>query len=184
MANQRITELTELAVEPAVDDVLPLVDLDVLTTKKIKWQTLKLFIPRYIYKSADETVNNSTVLQNDNHLVIPVLATEVIAFELFLYASAPSNVPDFKCGWTVPAGCTMYWNKVTYAAVGGSNLVFTESTTDTDGLDNGVSSCRYYGVIFVGANSGNVQFQWAQNTATAVDVILKKGSNLLFWKLA
>lgn len=223
MPDTKISALNELAVEPAVDDLIPVVDTSAVETKKFKWQTLKALFPthalataandflvasgsgawvkktlaevlailgvpatgaiNYVYKSADETVNNSTALQNDDHLVIPVAANEVIGFELFCYASAPSTTPDFKCGWSVPAGCSMIWTKYSYTGVTASNLAMNESATDATGLDNGTTGFRYYGVIFSGANAGSVQFQWAQNTATVADVTLKKGSNIIYWKL-
>jgi hypothetical protein len=41
MADTKINALTELAAEPATDDVFPFVDTSVTTTKKITWATIK-----------------------------------------------------------------------------------------------------------------------------------------------
>jgi hypothetical protein len=41
MADTKISALTELAAEPATDDVFPFVDTSVTTTKKITWATIK-----------------------------------------------------------------------------------------------------------------------------------------------
>src|SRR5207253_11445727 len=51
----------------------------------------------YIAKTADETVTSSTTLQNDDHLVLPVVASAVYTFALDLYMTESTDfVGDFK----------------------------------------------------------------------------------------
>ena len=57
--------------------------------------------PTTVYKTADETVNNSTTLQDDDHISLSVLANEVWAFHMVLHSSSDAT-PDIKVGWSVP----------------------------------------------------------------------------------
>ena len=58
---------------------------------------------KVIRKSADETVNNSTTLQDDDELLFPIAANEVWYFEFFLLiqSSADMEVADWK--WAISA---------------------------------------------------------------------------------
>ena len=60
-----------------------------------------------VRKTADETVNNSTTLQNDDHLQLALAANDIYLVELFLLQQSPSLNSDFKCGWSYPAACTI-----------------------------------------------------------------------------
>src|SRR5262245_12791739 len=54
-------------------------------------------------KTSDETVNNSTTLQNDDNLLLAVTANEIWQFKLcILYNS--STAADFKMAFTFPSG--------------------------------------------------------------------------------
>src|SRR5262245_10037005 len=56
-------------------------------------------------KAADETVNNSSVLQNDDDFLFSVLANEKYAVQLVLNVNSGAT-PDWKANWTKPAGAT------------------------------------------------------------------------------
>ena len=153
-------------------------------------------LPVIVVKSANETVNNSAVLQDDNHLVFAMAANTNYFFELNLLITGLSNTPDCKIGWTVPAACTMLWG-TTGPASSGSNLngwqiqstgttvvaISTESTTVAFGLSAVTSGHTFWGIVRNGANAGNLQLQWAQNTQTAEDVVFLKDSFLRITKL-
>ena len=51
-----------------------------------------------VRKTADETVNNSNALQNDNHLLLALAANEVWQVELTLLLLSTSTTPDFLFG--------------------------------------------------------------------------------------
>ena len=133
------------------------------------------------YKTGDESVTSSTTLQNDDLLVLPVVAAGRYIVECyFTYTGAADPGGGLKMGWTGPSGSTMRWatygtnqgTLTTYdvvsQALGGGRVVATNSGTEM--------SCHPYGVLNVGGTSGNLQLQWAQGTSNATPTILKAGS--------
>jgi len=131
-----------------------------------------------VAKSADETVNNSAVLQNDDELKLTVGANEVWVFSLYIphYATA---TPDFKMGFTIPAGATFRWN-----TGAGGTWVWKESDTvavaGSDALPE--RGCFVTGYIDTAGTAGTLQFTWAQNTATAVNTIVRAGSAVVAYQ--
>ena len=136
--------------------------------------------PTTVYKTADETVNNSTTLQDDDHISLSVLANEVWAFHMVLHSSSDAT-PDIKVGWSVPSGTTMSWRL--HSSTGTAN---DESDTDqVSGSGVGVTmQDTYGGTIIVGGTAGTVQMRWAQKVAHASDAKILKGSYLIAWKLS
>lgn len=130
-------------------------------------------------KTANETVNNSAALQNDNELFVAAEAGATYDFTLFgMYTSG--TTPDLKVGWTVPSGTTMRWGASYYDTA--SALALTSNLTESSTLACGGTTFNQSfiatGVIVVGSTAGLVQMQWAQNTANASDTILYVGSYL------
>ncbi len=176
MADLKITQLTALTT-PDVADLLPIVD-DVAGTPITKKITLaSIGIPKIVYKSADETVNGSDVMQDDDHLVLPVLANEVWAFRAVWLVSSGST-PDFKYQFTYPSGATIswfdaHWNDDRYDA--------DVTNANTSG---GKDVITLTGTIFISSTPGNIQLQWAQNTSNASDTKVLKGSHIIAHRLA
>lgn len=135
--------------------------------------------PVYVRKASDETVNNSNTLQDDDALVFAIAANGVYWVEVFLILSATTSVPDFLFGWTVPASCTMLWGGLSeQVALGGfgpagtsgtPTSLKTESTTLAIASVNGTIGASLGGIVTNSTNAGNLQLQWAQNTANASD---------------
>jgi len=138
-----------------------------------------------IVKPADEIVNNSSTLQDDNDLTFAVNANKT--YMLFLMMIVNSNVtPDFKYAWTVPSGATII-KGVDFAIYFRGEAVSGDFATDaTVATTIGtVGSNRLYGFIFmaeVGATPGNITLQWAQDVANASDTIMLQGSTVLVWQ--
>lgn len=63
MADKKISDLTDLAVTPAIDDVLPIVDTSATTTKKITWSNLQGFLDHDLLTGfiANEHINHTGV---------------------------------------------------------------------------------------------------------------------------
>lgn len=145
------------------------------------------------YKTADESVNNSTVLQNDDHLSFAIAASEVWAFSMFLYFTIASGDPGMKFAFTVPASCTGWYHLVgnhatsidglntTSGQMGHASIATSRSWAMT-GITDHLAVIR--GVIINGANAGTIQFQWAQNTGVASNLTLKLGSYMDLKRLA
>ena len=138
-----------------------------------------------IVKTADETVNNSTTLQNDNHLLFALVANTTYEVDLVLLHNSTSTTPDFKLGWTVPSGCVMFWASVTSNAWGsfGGTALSGAGDTKTAGSISGTGGAIFKALVRNGANAGNIQLRWAQNTADASDSKLLKHSHLIIRNL-
>ena len=156
--------------------------------------------PTVVRKTADEIVNNSTTLQNDDHLFIALGANEVWLIEVVLLIESASATSDFQCGWAYPTGCSIKWGAVsahkdglevsdwTTAQSGYPgytvNALFTETSARTSPGMVGIYGIIFKAIVINGATAGNVNFQWAQSTATAEDTKVLTNSYLIAHKLA
>lgn len=143
-----------------------------------------------VRKTLDENVNNSAVLQDDNHLSFPVENGKSYAFDLHLFFNTTNAAIDAKIGLTHPAG-TMVWGltgidvaaaslstgdvrmQTRAPAVSGDNLAVGVTAAST----NSCTHAHVYGT-FVATATGTVRLQWAQVTATATNLTLQAGSYL------
>lgn len=147
--------------------------------------------PGRVVKTADETVNNSAVLQDDDHLFFPVEANESWYVEVTALMTAVSATADYLIGWSGPAGATATWSHDSGAnsawvnvAVGGTpNTMKTLSDTVTVGALAGTFGTRFSGVFNSSATAGTIKFRWAQNTQTAENSKILLGSNLRLTRL-
>lgn len=144
-----------------------------------------------IKKTADEVILNSITFQDDNDFVFAMLANTVYFFEMSLMMTSAAAAADFKFQWVLPAGATVNWDpNWVNGATNKWETIATASTPNnldtgiisTAGVATGIVGLRLKGFIVNGANAGNAQFQWAQNTAdaTAPGNTIKKGSVLAY----
>lgn len=144
-------------------------------------------VPTMVYKSANEIVNSSTTLQDDDALFLPLAANEVWAFTLFLLYDSDAAA-DIKFAFTVPSGATLHarrlWYSYDYATILEGNYAAGDESPAGAPASGTPISLRSRGVVINGANAGNLQLQWAQRVNTAVDTIVKKGSWLKATRLA
>lgn len=61
-----------------------------------------------IRKTSDETVNNSTTLQNDDALLLAMAANETWFFTVYI-TNNTSTTANIKFAFTVPTGATLNW---------------------------------------------------------------------------
>lgn len=127
-----------------------------------------------VRKTADETVNNSTVLQNDDELLMPMAANEKWLISLYIIMSGHA-ASDFKVTFTTPVAATGY-----YCMAGQGHNIYAFAAPRTVNL---AGTNTYYfdftAVVINGVNAGNLQFQWCQNTAVAEDTKVLLNSVLL-----
>lgn len=140
-----------------------------------------------VVKTADETVNNSNTLQNDDHLFFPIEASEIWFFKLALFVTGLSTTADLKINWSLPSGATIMW-LAEASGLGVSTAASPQAVISTAnsalGTANNTSLQQLVGLITNSTTAGTAQFQWAQNTATAEDTKLLKGSQLRIWRQA
>lgn len=144
-------------------------------------------------KTANETINNNNVLQNDDALVVAVTATtKYLVRAMIMYDSA--TAADIQFSFVGPASATMSWttNALGTTAAGGTGNITVAASVIGDagvlpagGAGVGVQlMANIQGILNVGATAGTLQFRWAQNTADVSDTIVRANSHLYLKRIA
>jgi len=131
-----------------------------------------------VCKAADETVNNSNVLQDDDELLFAMAANEVWEFEVMLrYISTAAA--DIQLKITVPAAAA---HSGFIAGITGAASVVNWANypgpVSLDGAGAPTYAALIKGLVINGANAGNVTLQWAQGAAEVSDTKVLAGSML------
>jgi hypothetical protein len=126
----------------------------------------------------DQTINNTATMQSDTVLTWPVLASTAYTGDVYFTYSSDATA-DFKVGWSCPAGASMRWT-VTGIDTAGAFLStgWTLNTTAVQALGGAAvipPMCQIH-FVFTAGSAGNLVLQWAQNTATATDTVMRNGS--------
>lgn len=155
--------------------------------------TNNLFRDSFVLKTADETVNTSAALQNDDVLVLPVAASSKYLVDAFIIYDS-NTTADFKCAWVGPSGATMNWTvnglAVASTAVSGSVVLANAAIADAGAQSIGGAGAgtqvvaHIAGILTVSTTAGTLQFRWAQATSDASDTKVIAGSYLRLIKVA
>jgi len=136
--------------------------------------------PLYIRKTLDETLSNSTTLQDDDELFLS-FDTQVYDFEAVVYYGAGTGA-DFKIAWTFPSATLDYHVSGldnSASPVAGQVVSLGEASGTSKSYGGlGVSSIRFAwfrGTLNV-ASAGTLRCQWAQNSAVVENTVVKAGS--------
>ena len=133
------------------------------------------------YKTANETVNNSSTLQNDDHLVLAIPAGTVYACHLhFMFTTG--TTPNMKIEFSVPSGGALYSGTVLAGNTGsGVQHVAVTSGTMAVAFQGHASDTQGFDLWFLSScpNAGNLQLRWAQNTANASNSVIHAGGWLV-----
>ena len=140
------------------------------------------------FKSADETVNNSTTLQNDDHLSFSVGTTDVWALNICLVCTdSTGTTADIKVAFTLPASGVMALGGVhsnAAATIVLDRWITSGTAVDLSTTNTGANVYLISGTYAGGGTAGTFQTQWAQNTLTVTDTKVLKGSYIAGVKLA
>lgn len=137
-------------------------------------------LPQIKTKKADQTVNNSTTLVDDDTIKQTIQGKETWKFHLMLFVDSGAT-PDWKIGITAPSGATGYW-EVMGSLADAITDVSTPGTTNLAMTGNPIK-VEISGVIINGVNRGDIQLQWAQNTADLSNTDVLAGSHGEFIKI-
>ena len=129
--------------------------------------------PLFVVKAADETINNSITMQDDDELKATLKIDQIYMFRLVLFYISNSTA-DFKLEFTAPAGATGGY----VDEAGKVNDMLAFGTDIFSSVGSGEALSIYYGRVVMGATAGDLQLRWAQNTATVVDTKVLAGSTL------
>jgi hypothetical protein len=146
-----------------------------------------------IRKNADSAaVNNSVALVNDADFVVALPTAGTFGWRQVSFYDC-SVTADFKCTYTFPAGVSLRWggNGLANNAAANPGDVFVptvnaSATTQAWG-GNGAGSVMMLiieGEVTMGGTAGNMQFQYAQNTLDATNLIHRARSRLQVWRVA
>ncbi|MBI2049324.1 hypothetical protein HYT32_00190, partial [Candidatus Roizmanbacteria bacterium] len=142
-----------------------------------------------IVKSADESVANST-MQDDNELLFAVGTSETWAIDSNLvYTTGGSSSPDIKVAVNGPASSTCVYGVMSHAVATATNQNFGEiSTCDTAvalaTTATGERQVFIKGSVVTAGSTGNIAIRWAQNTSNATATVVETGSYLLGFKVS
>lgn len=137
--------------------------------------------PEVVVKPSSETVNDSTVLQNDDHLKLTVANNDMWLFFMCLRVLSATATPDIDIAWTVPTDGVI---KVVDTLSGLAYFTVTDATSER--LIPCASGPLYYYLWYYyrsAGTAGTVQLQWAQHVATAEDTQITGSSFLLGFKV-
>lgn len=131
-----------------------------------------------IVKAVDESLTNNIIVQNDDTLFFAVEANKKYIFECLMIVNSSSS-PDFRWTFTGPSGSKGSWGSVSHS---------TPSTADPIGQEEVLTLSAWPAEIHVlggianGANAGNLQLKWCQNTNSGSATKVLAGSYIL-WSL-
>lgn len=138
--------------------------------------------PTEVPKGADETVNNSNTLQNDDALLFTAVANTVYRVRLVIRYNS-GGTPDIKFAWSLPAGATIVRASVGYNTAATATLTISASSAAHVAGATGPGNDDIYvedAIITVAGTAGACTVQWAQNTADASDTKVLEGSSLTY----
>jgi hypothetical protein len=131
-------------------------------------------------KPSNESVARNTTLHGDKDLALNLAANKAYIFDAVVFASSTSATPDIKISFSLPSGATMDYGYIA-ASSAFRNAEFLQNSAVSSSIPiaaNDTDVIQIHGVINMGANSGNVQLQWAQSTSNAAPTTVIKGSYL------
>lgn len=145
----------------------------------------------FVRKSANETLNNVAVPQDDDHLTLPVEVNAIYLVESLLIYEA-TVAADFKMTWQAPAGSTLQitpWSLTsTSTGVAGSIHAQVRTLSDVHAIGGAGAGAKVVarpaGVLTTGTTAGNFKLQWAQSTAEVSDAIMYADSWLRLTRIA
>lgn len=134
-----------------------------------------------IRKTADETVNNSATLQNDDDLFFRAAPNDIWEVEYVLRYTAATTA-DFSWGISLPSSATFRGvaNQLASGAAAATDDLLsanTQSGGNPGALGTGTEAGLWIkGIVDVSGTGGLVNFQWSQRVAEVSDTVLKAGS--------
>jgi hypothetical protein len=157
-----------------------------------EWDTILSFSsPLIVRKTSDEVVTSSTAIQDDNHLVLTVLANASYYLQASIIYTA-GTVGALKIGWSGPSGATLDCNiggaaygsvaNATNSYFGWNNISGTDSVGGP-GAGQPAMFTSPHGVLITSSTPGSFTFRWAQDTSDAASSTVKAGSVLMLTRI-
>lgn len=146
--------------------------------------------PYGAWKLADEIVNGSATLQNDDELFVAVPANTKFAIRGFVIFTS-NTTANFRLGWTGPTGYTHITNTKVYSRIAAAPTQLVDTRTFVEGGLVGASGAaslvlsthgqlmELTGSYQTSSTAGTAQIQWAQNTSNGSNTTVYAGSYIM-----
>lgn len=129
-----------------------------------------------VRKATNQSIANSTVLQNDNDLKLGLAADKTYIIDGVLFASSTSATPDIVIAFhgqtnsTITIGYTNDVNEMVLGSGATSTRINLPANTPT--------SIHFHGTVVTGSTSGDLKLKWAQATSNGNAATVMQGSYL------
>lgn len=138
---------------------------------------------RFVIKPSDESLSNSTTLQDDDHLKFPIGANEKWVAELWILGTYDGPGHQAKLAVSAPSGASIqYWGLFADSKPPSQGLDLWYAGSGGTGLraqfESAINGYRIHVSVANGSTAGDVVFQWAQWTARQEAITVKAGSML------
>lgn len=138
--------------------------------------------PTYVHPTSDQAITSTTTLTDATNLALAVAANTYYGFRFVVKIRVATASTGIKVSVTVPSSPTQFSALVSLAGSGttpfsGGNIATsgTAVVQATNGSNEDVTVV-VDGILNNGANSGNIQFQFAQDFSAAGAMTLRAGS--------
>lgn len=122
-----------------------------------------------VYKSTDESINNSTTLQNDDELSVSLAASAKYWFRFYLFTNNAAALEGIKLGLNGTAGVSALKAQITiYDDTTNAIVAFGRVTAFGSSVAAGLSSGDNVSIIegsISTSTAGTFLLQWAQNVS-------------------
>ena len=142
---------------------------------------------RYKEKATDKNYNNNATLTDDAHLFFECEPFATYVFEFYLICTSPTNTPDLKMDFTIPAGSDLHWtpNALDPSVAAGTVQGIVRLPDNVAGNNRAIAAVGTGTSAVVAVGKGrlktdstvdNLQLRMCQNTLTAEDTKVLAGS--------
>lgn len=143
-------------------------------------------VSQVIKKTVDQSVTSSTTLVNDDQLFYPLQASTSYYFEALIEFTATVG-GDIKLAFTIPTAATLRWGPANSIKIDPTGTIVVQAQTVTSGAavsfgyaaGGNRQQILIKGYVACGATAGNLQLQFAQDTADAGPTTIRNGSSHL-----
>lgn len=144
-------------------------------------------------KSANQSITNSTTLQDDTHLQFTVAGSAIYRVEGLLIFNGATSGGGMRIGWSAPPLSSFDWiatgQNTGATATAGSVITNAQNLSSNNyGLGTiGTSTnmtAAVRGLLQTGTNGGTFKLQWAQALANATAVTMVQNTNITLQRVA
>lgn len=135
------------------------------------------------HKTADQTINNDSTVNNDTHLFVSFAANKVYLMECFVFTTGNSTA-DIKYKWvTDDASGALSYQLLPSDHWAGGRYDLTDVVASVPVTAN-VYTDAFLGRFTAGGTASILRLKWAQDVATVADTTVLAGSYIRLTQIA